>query len=144
MNGSSVTPDTAGIESSANRMSVLPIERDVGFAFDARHVGSGGGEDLADGRLTDTAQLPELGKRDLELHGSLVGVDASAARAGQRPSLADLVDVAGWRSDAGLYACLATVDMFKLTQGDFVDHLDNVLTVGEFYELAAGGEIIFT
>jgi hypothetical protein len=34
--------------------------------------------------------------------------------------------------------------MFKLTEDDFVDHLDGVLTVGEFYALAAGGEIIFT
>jgi hypothetical protein len=34
--------------------------------------------------------------------------------------------------------------MFKLTKEDFVEQVDEVLTVGEFYELAAGGEIIFT
>jgi hypothetical protein len=34
--------------------------------------------------------------------------------------------------------------MFKLTKADFVEQVDEVLTVGEFYELAAGGEIIFT
>ena len=34
--------------------------------------------------------------------------------------------------------------MFKLTEDDFVEQVDEVLTVGEFYELAAGGEIIFT
>jgi hypothetical protein len=34
--------------------------------------------------------------------------------------------------------------MFKLTEDDFVEQVDAVLTVGEFYELAAGGEIIFT
>lgn len=49
-------------------------------------------------------------------------------------------------SDAGghLYACKATVDMFHLDQSDFVPQMERVLTVGEFYELAAGGEIIFT
>lgn len=49
-------------------------------------------------------------------------------------------------SDAGghLYACKATVDMFHLTEDDFVPHMDKVLTVGDFYELAGGGEIIFT
>lgn len=49
-------------------------------------------------------------------------------------------------SDAGghLYACKATVDMFHLNQSDFVPQMERVLTVGEFYELAAGGEIIFT
>jgi predicted peroxiredoxin len=47
-------------------------------------------------------------------------------------------------SGAGLYACKASVDMFKLTGEDFIEQVDEVLTVGEFYELAAGGEIIFT
>jgi peroxiredoxin family protein len=47
-------------------------------------------------------------------------------------------------SGAGIYACKASVDMFKLTEGDFIPQVDGVLTVGEFYELAAGGQIIFT
>lgn len=49
-------------------------------------------------------------------------------------------------SDAGghLYACKATVDMFHLKPDDFVPAMERVLTVGDFYELAAGGEIIFT
>jgi len=47
-------------------------------------------------------------------------------------------------SGAGLYACKATVDMFGLDEADFVPQVDRVLTVGEFYELSAGGEIIFT
>jgi peroxiredoxin family protein len=49
-------------------------------------------------------------------------------------------------ADAGghLYACKATVDMFHLTMDDFVDEVEKVLTVGEFYELSAGGQIIFT
>jgi peroxiredoxin family protein len=47
-------------------------------------------------------------------------------------------------SGAGLYACKASVDMFDLTKDDFIDEIDDVITVGEFYEKAAGGEIIFT
>lgn len=49
-------------------------------------------------------------------------------------------------SDAGgkLYACKATVDMFHLSQNDFVSAVDRVLTVGDFYDLSAGGQIIFT
>jgi peroxiredoxin family protein len=47
-------------------------------------------------------------------------------------------------SGAGIYACKASVDMFKLTGGDFVPQVDGIITVGEFYELAAGGQIIFT
>jgi peroxiredoxin family protein len=49
-------------------------------------------------------------------------------------------------SDAGgkIYACKATVDMFHLTADDFCPQMDGVLTVGEFYEHAAGSQIIFT
>ena len=34
--------------------------------------------------------------------------------------------------------------MFKLTEDAFVPQVNGILTVGEFYALAAGGEIIFT
>jgi len=45
---------------------------------------------------------------------------------------------------AGLYGCLASVDLFGLERDDFVEQLDGIITVGEFYEMAAGGQIIFT
>jgi peroxiredoxin family protein len=49
-------------------------------------------------------------------------------------------------SDAGgkLYACLASVEMFKLKKEDFCDQVEKILTVGDFYDLSAGGQIIFT
>jgi peroxiredoxin family protein len=47
-------------------------------------------------------------------------------------------------SGAKLYGCKATVDMFGLGRDDFVDEIEGIITIGEFYELAAGGEIIFT
>ena len=45
---------------------------------------------------------------------------------------------------AGMYACKASVDMFGFTKDDFVEQVDDIITVGEFYEMAAGGQIIFT
>ena len=47
-------------------------------------------------------------------------------------------------SGARLYACRATVDMFGLTQDDFVPQVEDIITVGEFYERSAGAEIVFT
>ena len=47
-------------------------------------------------------------------------------------------------SGAKLYACKASVDMFDLSQEDFIDEVEAIITVGEFYEMAAGGQIIFT
>lgn len=48
--------------------------------------------------------------------------------------------------DAGceIYACRATVDMFHLKREDFCDEMDDVILVGQFYEKAAGAQIIFT
>ena len=47
-------------------------------------------------------------------------------------------------SGAGLYACKASVDLFGLTKDDFIPQVADIITVGEFYEKAAGGHIIFT
>ncbi|ODT03372.1 MAG: hypothetical protein ABS52_09170 [Gemmatimonadetes bacterium SCN 70-22] len=47
-------------------------------------------------------------------------------------------------SGAKLYACKASVDMFGLAREDFIDDLEGIITVGQFYQLAAGGQVIFT
>ena len=47
-------------------------------------------------------------------------------------------------SGGGIYACHASVEMFDLEEDDFVPQVDGVLTVGEFYERAAGAQVIFT
>ena len=47
-------------------------------------------------------------------------------------------------SGAKLYACKASVDMFDLDRDDFIEELEGIITVGEFYQMAAGGQIIFT
>ncbi len=47
-------------------------------------------------------------------------------------------------SGAGLYACKASVDLFHLAKEDFIPQVQDIITVGEFYGLAGGGQIIFT
>lgn len=47
-------------------------------------------------------------------------------------------------SGAGLYACKASVDLFGLERHDFIPQVSDIITVGEFYGIAAGGQIIFT
>jgi len=84
------------------------------------------------------------------LLGVLPGMSAFATRMMKQemekldiPPIGEFIEMI---SDAGghLYACKATVDMFHLTGDDFVPQMEKVLTVGDFYELAAGGQIIFT
>jgi peroxiredoxin family protein len=47
-------------------------------------------------------------------------------------------------SGAKLYGCHLAVQMFDLKREDFIDDLVDIITVGEFYQMAAGGPIIFT
>jgi peroxiredoxin family protein len=84
------------------------------------------------------------------LLGALPGMSALATRMMKRqmekldiPPVREFVELIS-DSGAGVYACQATVDMFGLTMDDFLPQVDGVLTVGEFYEKAAGGEIVFT
>jgi peroxiredoxin family protein len=59
------------------------------------------------------------------------------------PPIPEFIELIG-DSGAHLWACKASVDMFKLTEDDFVPQVDGALTVGEFYALAGGASIIFT
>jgi peroxiredoxin family protein len=45
-----------------------------------------------------------------------------------------------------LYACKLAADMFKIKKEDLSEHVTDIITVGEFYELAGGegSQIIFT
>lgn len=82
--------------------------------------------------------------------GALPGMSAFATSMMQKemenldiPPVGEFIEMI---SDAGghLYACKATVDMFHLNPDDFVPQMEKVLTVGDFYAMAAGGQIIFT
>ena len=84
------------------------------------------------------------------LLGALPGFSAVATRMMKRqmekidiPPIPEFLELVA-DSGAHLYACRATVDMFGLTMKDFVPQVDKIISVGEFYEKAAGGEIIFT
>ncbi len=59
------------------------------------------------------------------------------------PSIPEFIEMIA-DTGAGLYACKASVDLFGLDKGDFIDQVKDIITVGEFYGIAAGGEIIFT
>jgi len=59
------------------------------------------------------------------------------------PSIPEFVEMIA-DSGAGLYACKASVDLFGLEKNDLIPQVTDIITVGEFYTLAAGGQIIFT
>ncbi len=59
------------------------------------------------------------------------------------PSIPEFIEMIA-DTGAGLYACKASVDLFGLEKNDFIPQVQDIITVGEFYALAAGGQIIFT
>ncbi|MCL4435078.1 MAG: DsrE/DsrF/DrsH-like family protein [Actinobacteria bacterium] len=59
------------------------------------------------------------------------------------PTIPEFVEMIA-DTGAGIYACLASADLFGFTKDDLVDQVQGIITVGEFYEKAAGGPIIFT
>jgi len=84
------------------------------------------------------------------LVGALPGMSALATHMMEKkmdaldiPPVDEFIEMIG-DTGAGMYACKASVDMFGLDQDDFVDQIQDIITVGEFYERAGGGEIIFT
>jgi peroxiredoxin family protein len=59
------------------------------------------------------------------------------------PPVDEFIEMIG-DTGAGMYACKASVDMFGLSADDFVEQVQGIITVGDFYDMAAGGQIIFT
>jgi len=84
------------------------------------------------------------------LVGVLPGMSAIATKMMEKkmadldiPPIHEFIEMIG-DTGAGMYACKASVDMFGFTKDDFVEQVEEIITVGEFYEKAAGGQIIVT
>ena len=84
------------------------------------------------------------------LVGALPGMSAIATHMMNKkmdeldiPPLDEFIEMIG-DTGAGMYACKASVDMFGMSKDDFVPQVHDIITVGDFYDLAAGGQIIFT
>ena len=82
--------------------------------------------------------------------GALPGMSALATHMMEQkmdkldiPSIPEFVEMIS-DTGCGMYACQASVDLFGLKKDDFIEQVQEIITVGDFYAKAAGGEIIFT
>jgi len=96
------------------------------------------------------ATVGNPGMHIASLVGVLPGMSAIATKMMEKkmaeldiPTIPEFIEMIG-DTGAGIYACKASVDMFGFSKDDFVDQMDDIITVGEMYEMAAGGQIIFT
>lgn len=129
----------------ANGARMEGIEANVFFTFF--------GLDAINKARNDHVKVASVGNPGLHLATWLGGVPGMSAMVTHKlanrmeeldfPSIPEFLELLH-DSGAGLFACKASVDMFELTKADFIDEIDEVITVGEFYDRAAGGQIIFT
>ena len=84
------------------------------------------------------------------LVGALPGMSALATHMMEKkmstldiPPIPEFIEMIS-DSGAGLYGCLASCDLFGISKDDLIEQVQGIITVGEFYTLAAGGQIIFT
>ena len=129
----------------ANGARMEGIEADVFFTFF--------GLDAIRKAKSGSIKVATVGNPGLHMPtwlGALPGMSALATRMMARkmealdiPPVPEFVELI---ADSGghLYACKATVEMFGLSEDDFVPQVDGIITVGEFYERAAGAQIVFT
>ena len=96
------------------------------------------------------ATVGNPGMHMVTMVGGLPGMSALATHMMEKkmseidiPSIPEFLELIS-DTGAGMYACQASVDMFDLTKDDFIEQVQEIITVGEFYEKAAGGQIIFT
>ena len=111
------------------------------------------GMDAITEKRMDKIKIATVGNPGMHMP-SLVGIipGMSAMATSMMMKTMDKLDIPPVREyvemchDAGckLYACKATVDMFKLKKEDFCPQVESIITVGDFYAKAAGGQIIFT
>jgi peroxiredoxin family protein len=129
----------------ANGARMEGIEADLFFTFFGLDVIR---KDRVDHIKVATVGNP--GMHMATLVGALPGVSAAATHMMQKqmeeldiPPIPEFLELLA-DSGCGLHACKASVDMFKLGMEDFIPQVDDVLTVGDFYAMAAGAEVIFT
>ena len=96
------------------------------------------------------AAVGNPGMHMASLVGVLPGMSAIATHMMEKkmeafdiPGIPEFMELIG-DTGCGMYACKASVDLFGFTEEDFIEQVQGIITVGEFYEIAAGGEIIFT
>jgi peroxiredoxin family protein len=96
------------------------------------------------------AAVGNPGMHMASLIGVLPGMSAIATRMMEKKMEAfDIPDIPEFMemiadTGCGMFACKASVDLFGFTKDDFIPQVQEVITVGEFYAKAAGGQIIFT
>lgn len=123
----------------ANGARMEGIESEIFFTFF--------GLDAINKKKLDSLHVATVGNPSMSIPtmlGGLPGMEAFATKMMKKemekldiPPVDEFLEILS-ASGAKLWACKLAMDMFHLKKEDLIDEIDDVITVGDFYERAAG------
>jgi len=110
------------------------------------------GLDIVTKKMVDHLHVPTVGNPSMHIPtmvGGLPGMEGLATTMMQKqmekldiPSVPELLEILS-DSGAHLYACRMAMDMFKRTKDDLVPQVEDVISAMDFFDKAAGAQVLF-
>lgn len=110
------------------------------------------GLDIVTKKTVDHLHVPTVGNPSMHIPtmvGGLPGMESLATTMMQKqmekleiPSVHELLEILS-DSGAHLYACRMAMDMFKRTKDDLVPQVEDVISAMDFFDKAAGAQVVF-
>lgn len=110
------------------------------------------GLDIVTEKTVDKLHVPTVGNPSMHVPtmvGGLPGMESLATMMMKKemegldiPPVREMVEILD-ASGAKLYACRMAMDMFKRTEDDLMPEVDGVISAMDFYDVAAGSQILF-
>lgn len=128
----------------ANAARMSGIEATLFFTF--------WGLDIVTAKTVDHLHVATVGNPSMHMPtmiGGLPGMEAVATsmmrKEMERIDIPDVREMVEMLADSGahLYACRMAMDMFKRTEDDLLPQVEAVISAMDFYDKAAGAQIIF-
>ena len=110
------------------------------------------GLDIITKQTIDHLHVPTVGNPSMHIPtmiGGLPGMETMATAMMHKqlekldiPPVREMVEILG-DSGARLYACQMAMDMFKRTKDDLVPQVEDVISAMDFFDRAAGAQVLF-
>ncbi len=128
----------------ANAARMSGIEATLFFTF--------WGLDIVTRKTIDRLHVPTVGNPSMHIPtmvGGLPGMESLATTMMQKqmekldiPPVHEMIEILA-DSGAHLYACRMAMDMFRRTKDDLVPQIEDVISAMDFFEKAAGAQVLF-
>jgi peroxiredoxin family protein len=110
------------------------------------------GLDIITKKTVEHLRVPTVGNPSMHIPtmvGGLPGMESLATTMMQKqlekldiPPICELLEILS-DSGAHLYACRMAMDMFKRTKDDLVPQVEDVISATDFFDKAAGAQVLF-